>query len=61
MTPTRSSVCNHGISDDVDITDKTVVTNEERGTRAMVIGYYCHQHGRHGFHKVVTDLEVAKA
>lgn len=46
------SPCEHGLNDEVEITDKTVLDDYRHRTHTVVYGYWCRTHGAFGNYMV---------
>ncbi len=57
----KTRICVHGLSDSVEITDRTIVEDFRHRTRSTIYGYFCQQHGMFGSHMVMeTDVDFSR-
>jgi hypothetical protein len=45
-----SSICRHGLTDNVQVTDETVIKDYRYGTQQTTWGYWCLEHQQFGLH-----------
>jgi hypothetical protein len=50
----RSGVCEHGLTDDIQILEVTTIERWLTGKTTKLIGYFCEAHQRHGVFKIET-------
>jgi hypothetical protein len=52
MSFESKSPCKHGLTDDTEITDKSVIDDYRHRTHTEIYGYWCKGHGSFGSHMV---------
>jgi hypothetical protein len=52
MTLKAKPPCEHGLTDEIEITDKTVIEDYRHRTSSTIYGYWCREHQAFGSHMV---------
>jgi hypothetical protein len=56
----KSSICDHGLSDDVILVSSTVVTNHKHSEIHRLLMYYCLEHKRYGNYSTTEIIPPAQ-